>query len=38
MSETFEFDLHDKSIELTDKEYVNLVKGLREFFSVMHQY
>lgn len=32
MSETFEFDLHDKSIELTDKEYVNLVNRIEGIF------
>ena len=32
MSETFGFDLPDKSKELTDKEYVNLVNRIRGNF------
>ena len=34
MSKIFGFDLHDKSKELTDKEYVNLVNRIRGNFLI----
>jgi len=36
MSEIFGFDLPDKSKELTDKEYVNLVNRIREFLKLCY--